>query len=422
MVRASALYLVIVITLVIGIVCSSLIVVAYFYREQYQRAFRYEALQNNLNSGINILITDRDNAYEEGQKVSLFGEGADSVELRTTAWGIYDIGTVQAFAQHDTLSKAFSMGHTIDSAKWAALYLPDEDRPVSVSGKTTIKGNAFLPKSGVRQAYVDGKAYDGDKRLVIGKTFDSQKSLPPLNPARIAALEKYFDMAASTEGNVILGDSLSHSFFEPIKIVSMGKKELSLDRIKLRGNIIIVSDTTVTIEASAQLDELMIFAPYIKVKKGFEGACQLFATDSIRVEPDCTFNYPSALGLLRFKTKQASVPATINIGANVSFSGCIFAYEKSAERSKQPLISLGKKANISGQIYTPGLLGLNDGVVISGSVFTGRFLYKSGFTTFENYIISTTINADDLSPYYLSSNIMPVVTKKKKVLKWLESR
>jgi hypothetical protein len=56
MLKASALYLVIVITLVIGVICSSLIVVAYFYREQYQRAFRYDALQNNLNSGINILI------------------------------------------------------------------------------------------------------------------------------------------------------------------------------------------------------------------------------------------------------------------------------------------------------------------------------------------------------------------------------
>jgi hypothetical protein len=310
----------------------------------------------------------------------------------------------------------------IDSAKWAALYLPDEDRPVSVSGKTTIKGNVFLPKSGVRQAYVDGKAYEGDKRLIVGKTFASQKSLPPLNSERITKLEKYFDMADPTGANIISGDSLSRSFLEPLKIVSMGKKTISLDRIKLNGHIIIVSDTTVTIESSAQLGQVMIFAPYIKVKRGFEGTCQLFATDSISVEPDCSFNYPSALGIVRFKPKPAPVPAIISIGANVSFSGCVFAYEKSAERSKQPLINLGKKTNITGQIYTPGLLGLNDGVVINGSVFTSRFLYKSGFTVFENYIINTTINAETLSPYYLSSDIMPVVTKKKKILQWLKSR
>lgn len=422
MLRASALYLVIIITLVIGIICSSLIVVAYFYREQYQRAFRYDALQNNLNSGINILITDRENNYGGGKKISLFGEDADSIELSNTAWGIYDIGIVRAFAQRDTLSKVFSMAYTIDSAKWAALYLPDEDRPVSVSGKTTIKGTVFLPKSGVRQAYVDGKAYEGDKRLTIGKKFDSQKSQPPLNPTRITGLEKYFDIAAPTNATLIFADSLSRSFFEPTKIVSMGKKVLSLDRMKLSGNIIIVSDTTITIERNAQLDRVMIFARYIKIKKGFEGACQLFATDSISVEPDCSFNYPSALGILRFKTTPAARPAIINIGANVRFSGCIFAYERSAERSKQPLINLGKQTNISGQIYTPGLLGLNDGVVINGSVFTGRFLYKSGFTVFENYIINTTINAGALSPYYLSSNVMPVAGRKRKILQWLESK
>ncbi|MGY3214543.1 hypothetical protein [Mucilaginibacter sp. HD30] len=421
MVRSSALYLVIVITLVIGIICSSLIVVAYFYREQYERAFSYDALQNNLNSGINILIADRENTYEGGKKISLFGEDVDSVELSTTAWGIYDIGMVRAFAHRDTLSKVFSMAHTIDSAKWAALYLPDEDRPVSVSGKTMIKGNVFLPKSGVRQAYVDSKAYEGDKRLVVGKTFDSQKSLPLLNPDRISILDQSFRVAGPMNG-FISGDSLFRSFFEPVKIVSMGKKTLSLDRINLRGNILIVSDTSITIESNAQLEQVMIFAPNIKVKKGFEGACQLFATDSIIVEPDCTFNYPSALGILRFKTTQNSAPAIITIGANVSFSGCIFAYEKSTERSKQPLINLGKQANISGQIYSPGLLGLNDGVVVNGSIFTGRFLYKSGFTTFENYIINTTVNAEGLSPYYLSSEIMPVAGRKRKVLQWLESR
>jgi hypothetical protein len=48
----------------------------------------------------------------EARRISLFNEDADSVELRTTAWGIYDIGTVRAFAQRDTLSKAFSMAYT----------------------------------------------------------------------------------------------------------------------------------------------------------------------------------------------------------------------------------------------------------------------------------------------------------------------
>jgi hypothetical protein len=422
MIRASALYIVIVITLVIGIICSSLIVVAYFYREQYQRALRYDLLQNNLASGINILLADNEHNFEEGKTINLFGEDADSVALKTTSWGIFDMGMVKAFVGHDTLSKAFSMARAIDSAKWAALYLPDEDRPVSVSGKTTIKGNVFLPKSGVREAYVDGKAYQGDKRIIVGKTFSSQKTLPPLTAARIHELERYFSIKASTDTYPVLPDSLSRSFFEAPQIVSMGKKALSLDGIKLSGNIIIVSDTTVSIGGDSQLHQVMVYARYIKVKKGFTGICQLFASDSISVEPDCVFNYPSALGVLRLKPIRNSIPATLSIGSNVRFLGSIFAYDRSAERNNAPLINLGKKVIITGQIYSSGLLALNDETVISGSIFTNRFLYKSGITHYENYIINTTIDSKALSPYYLSSDIMPVAATKRKVLQWLESK
>ena len=109
MLRASALYLVIVIALVIGVICSSLVVVAYFYRAEYQKKFRYDKLSHNLLSGVNLLLTTPDSAYLQQTKISLFGAEADSVALQIIAWGIYDIGVVKAFTQQDTIYKAFSI-------------------------------------------------------------------------------------------------------------------------------------------------------------------------------------------------------------------------------------------------------------------------------------------------------------------------
>src|SRR5258707_924804 len=194
MLKASALYIVIIIALVIAVLCSSLIVAAYFYKTQYQKKFRYDQLDNNVSSGINLLLASTDTAYSGGKTFSLFNNDADSVSLKRFFWGLYDIGIAEAFIQKDTLFKTFSIANTIDSTKWAALYLIDEDRPFSLSGKTMIRGDAYIPKAGVQQAYVDNKAYEGDKRLIIGTKHNSDKKLPTLDENRLKQLDKYFHL------------------------------------------------------------------------------------------------------------------------------------------------------------------------------------------------------------------------------------
>lgn len=420
MLRASALYIVIVIALVIAILCSALISVAYFYRQQNMHAFRYDVLSDNLVSGVNVLLVDTTGEYREGKIVSLFDGVADSVWLKRISWGIYDVGVVRAFIQNDTLTKVFSMACAIDSNKWAALYLPDEDRPVSLSGKTTVKGNAYLPKSGVREAYIDGKSYQGDKRLVIGKILNSVRALPHLNKARLNVLEQLINDKRLSNA-IPVEDSVTSSFLQDTKIISAGKNVMTLEHVQLNGNILVKSDTTVIVGGDAGLSNVVVVAPYIKVKKGFKGQCQLIASDSIRIEEDCNFAYPSAIGIARFQSSKQAMPAAIYIGDKVNLTGCIFAFERDASREKQPLIHLGKNSRITGQVYTPGLLELKDGTMVHGSVFTARFLYRSGFTVFENYIVNTTIDAAALSRYYLASTLMPVVLPKRKVLQWLEN-
>jgi hypothetical protein len=174
MLKASALYMVIIIALVIGVLCSSLIAAAYFYRLQYQKTFRYDRLQTNVGSGINILIANQDTSFRE-KRIGLFNNPTDSVILKKIFWGLFDVGISEAFIQTDTLNRIFSIANALDSTKWAALYLIDEDRPVSVSGKTIIRGDVYISKAGVKEAYVDGKSYQGDKKIIQGKTHTSDK-------------------------------------------------------------------------------------------------------------------------------------------------------------------------------------------------------------------------------------------------------
>jgi hypothetical protein len=416
MIKASALYIVIVIALVIAVLCSSLIVSAYYYRAEYQKKFRYDKLQNNLSSGINILLTVTDSSYNKERTFSLFGRDDDSVSLKKTAWGIYDIGVVRSFIQGDTLYKAFSIANSVDSSKWAALYIADEDRAISVSGKTLIRGDAYLPKAGIQQAYVDNKAYEGDKRLVIGKKLISAKKLPDLDTNRLRQLNQYFTAKGD---NVFDKDSVQQSFLKLTKIFDFKKHAYTLSHVYLKGNIILHSDTTLTIDSTVKLDNVTIYAPVIIINGGFKGNCQLFATDSVSAGANCRFEYPSCIGIIRFVSPRVNSHAKITLGENSMFSGQIFTYEKKPSELL-PTISIGKKDTIKGNIYSQSVLELKDKAVVYGGVITHSFLYKSSFTLYENYLINISIDSKNLSPYYLTSELVPVAKRRQKPLKWLE--
>lgn len=420
MLKASALYIVIIIALVIAVICSSLIVSAYFYKLQYQKKFRYEQLDNNLSSGINILLESADTAYTSEKTFSLFNGDADSVSLRRFAWGVYDVGAVRAFIQKDTLFKTFSFAHAIDSAKWAAIYLVDEDRPFSLSGKTTIRGDAYIPKAGVQQAYIDNKAYQGDKRLIIGAKHVSDKNLPPLNSALLKQLAQYRNQPVISDSTLLKKDSAQYSFLRPTRFVDFKNEVRTLKNIKIGGNVVLLSDTTLTIDSTTTLSDILVFARSIIVNSGFHGKAQLFATDSVSIGSNCRFDYPSCAGILRFRPSIAKSQAKITIGKGTDFSGILFTYEKT-DNPVKALISVGQYATIRGQVYTQGILELKDATKVNGSVFTRRFLYKNTFTLFENYLINTTIDSRAISPYYLTSGLLPVAKNKKKILQWLEA-
>jgi len=419
MVKASALYIVIIIALVIGLLCSSLIVAAYFYRAEYQRKFRYDQLTSNLSSGVNILLASEDTSFSQERSFNLFENEADSVSLHKLSWGIYDVGVVKAFVQQDTLFKTFSFANSIDSGKWAALYLIDEDRPFSLSGKTTIRGDAFIPKAGVQAAYVDGKAYEGDKQFIIGKKHNSERSLPVLDGSKLKQFEEYFK---TTGGDTVFTkkDSLRDSFLQRTHVFNFKKNAKTISNININGNIVLFSDTTITIDSTAVLKNVQVYARAIIVKSGFHGNCQLFATDSIRVEARCAFGYPSCLGVFRFHPSAVSSQVRINVGQNTRFFGAIFTYDNT-ETQMLPLITVQKDAKITGQIYSQGILELQDKTELNGSVFTSRFLYRNTTTLFENYLINSTIDSKALSPYYLTGRLFPVSSKKKKILQWLEA-
>jgi len=410
MVKAGALYFSIIVAFLIAVICASLIMLAAHYRRSYLKEMRMARLSRNMDSGIAYVLTGNENTSDSLEGLDLFGDQTDSVLIAKKKWGIFTLATVKSFVLSDTLKRSFLMGlETTNDA--LAVYLSDEDRPLSVSGDTRITGDVEVPKAGMRKSYVESRPYSGDQ-LVYGKIQDSKRTLGGLEKKWITGIEEKLDFDPSALSALTAGDE-QVSFFAAAKEFDVSR--LTKINNNLSGQITLYSDTTVHISADAKLDNTIIYAKSIVIADGFKGNCQLFARDSIIVGNDVSLSYPSVLALI---SKEKTVDqAKITLGSNVVFEGIILSYEPKRS-ALQTLISLGEKTVVKGEIYATGLIKLEKKIKVEGKVSCNRFIMQTPTTLYENFLVDVTLNRKARNRVYLTSAIFTGVSGNKKILRW----
>jgi len=404
MIRSSALYISLIISILIVLVCGSMLLIGYTYKMEERKYERMDLLNRNAGSAKLILMGD-DFIKDSVQRTDLFGNGDDSVLLEKRQWGAYELGLVKSYANTDTVKNAFLIGALLtDTLK--VLYLTDEDRPVSISGKSKISGTAYLPKSGIRAAYVDGTGYE-DRTLIYGAIKDSERMMPLPDKAML----KYLNALLETENlaEEVLPDTLSNSFFYAVKRIHQHRETVISERFKAHGNVIISSDSLIEVIAGSMLDQVILVAPQVRIRTGFKGRLQVIASDSIVVGDSVKLAYPSALMVLKNDT--AEFQAGIKIGKNTEIRGQLFAWEK-AKTLLMPIISLDAGTVIKGEVWCKGYVALNKTVRIHGSVSAIRLMAKVSSAIYENYLIDVVLDKTRRSRYYLSSRLMNMETKR----------
>lgn len=422
MIRSSALYISLILSMLIVLVCGSVLLIGYTYRMENKKLERRDKLEQNLESGLNIVLQAGFGA-DTLKKMSLYGLDDDSVLLDRQSWGIYEMGLVKSWIGRDTLQKAFLIGAGVkDTLK--VLYLADEDRPLSISGRSLIKGTAYLPKSGIKAAYVENATYT-DKTLVYGGIKDSGRLLPEPDAAVLTLARELLAMGAENDGKsnkvaeqmiLLEKDSTVNSFYSPVKKIHMEQAHASLSTYLARGRVMIFADSSLTVDESSQLDQVILVAPYVQIKEGFKGNLQVFASDSIHLADKVQLDYPSALLLLKNDTAKFQV--RMDIGKDCSIAGALFAYEK--ERSQlMPVIAIGEGTVVKGEVYVKGYLNLAKGAAVQGSVELIRFMARTSSSLYENYLIDVQLDRPARSRYYLCSRLFNGRSDQDKVLCWL---
>ncbi|MDQ0966828.1 cytoskeletal protein CcmA (bactofilin family) [Flavobacterium sp. W4I14] len=410
MVKAGALYFSIIVAFLIAVICASLIMLAAHYRGSYLKEMRMARLNRNMDSGIAYVLAENETTSGSLEDLDLFGDQTDSVRIAKKKWGIFTLATVKSFVLADTLKRSFMMGiETTNDA--LAVYLSDEDRPLSVSGDTRITGDVEVPKAGMRKSYVESRPYSGDQ-LVYGKIQDSKRTLGGLEKKWITEIEEKLDFDPSALSALAAGDE-HVSFFAAAKEFDVSR--LTKISNSLSGQVTLYSDTTVRISAGAKLDNTIIYAKSIVIADGFKGNCQLFARDSIIVGNDVRLGYPSVLALV---SKEKTVDqAKVSLGRNVVFEGIILSYE-SKRSALQTLVGLGEKTVVKGEIYATGLIKLEKKIKVEGKVSCNRFIMQTPTTLYENFLVDVTINRKARSRVYLTSAIFTGALGNRKILRW----
>lgn len=407
--EAGMLSTVLAVSLIIATLCASLILLAYYYRTSTVQHTLAQRLNNNAQSGINLLLATTDKrALADKNIVDLFGRGQDSVGLWQKPWGLYQVAIAQAQVGRHGEEKIALVGRYPNPLGKAALYLSDEQRPLSIAGDTQLTGTCYLPKAGIKSAYVNRIGYQGEQ-LVNGSTKESQPSLPTLSEDALRHFRTL--LSFSTEAYQVLPslpDSLMHSFVT-VPLYHHRAAPITLSGT-LKGNIIVASDQAVTITPQANIDGLIVTAPQVIIEQGFSGRLQVLATDTLLVNSNCHLRYPSALVLLSsagalLLEESSQLEGTVVVGRN-----------QLASDYHQRLLKIGGRATVTGMVYADGLVELKGS--IHGHLSGRKFVLRTPSTLYENHILNGTIDASACSPHYLASSLWGV-SNQKGIVQWL---
>lgn len=409
---AGALLLAILMATLIAAGTAGLLLLLQYQRQYAAQTMRHERLQQNLASATNLLLADHNDATNGLLELNLFDGDRDSIMLSCQPWGVFDVAIAYAYEGMDTLRHAFIMGKVPAAKERFALYLADERRPLSLSGHTRIQGDAYIPEAGIRKSYIENEAYAYEEVVHDGTIHISNSVLPELDVSIVERLYSYLQPAdtviwktnADNWFNGLPAESRIRRFSDDCRTL-YGFDSLVIDRQVVSGHVVIVANRAITVGAGAQLDNVLLFAPHIRFEQGFEGRLQAFARDSLIVENNCRFDYPSVLGLINIPqdTVTQELQPFIRIDSASTINGLVFSHFAGSEQLLAKIV-LGKETAVHGQVYADGLLELQGRV--DGMTLCRRFTLQTASSLYENFVLNGVMDLAALSPYYAGSPLL----------------
>ena len=207
--------------------------------------------------------------------------------VRREPWGLYEL--LHITTADSLVASSRIVGAEPDPAR--TLFYADDRTAVTLAGDTRLHGTLRLPQNGLTYGRVGAEFYRGEEvpRTAIRS---SARRLPAPSSAAAARIGALFAFAQQLPAAGDLPDSLGVSFRDPTVVLRLGTAEIG--GCTLRGRIVLAADE-LRIDSACRLENVLVCARKITVGSGARIAAQLFARDTVVVEPCAVLEYPSGI-------------------------------------------------------------------------------------------------------------------------------
>lgn len=411
--KGGALYIAIIISILISVVLTLFIVLAYHNIQTIQVQSSISQLELSLESGFELskssyFTKENQNRW---QKIPY---NNDSIIIKKLPWGCFQLISVSAKNAHHHLHKTglFGGAATTDTA----LMVSEQDKSIGLAGKIKFSGMCYLPKAGIKTAYIEGTSFSDLNML---------RPFIKLAPNTIPAIDETFlkDIAfIQSELNQrndslidFIPDVLNNSFKQKTLVIQ--QSSISLNNQTLSNNIKLIAANTITIDNNCQLNNILLIARKIIFKKGFKGIVHAMAKDSIITEDECEFNYPSSFCTYNSNTgiSNNNIIKGVFFGETCKFQGSIIA-ANNKESSYKSLVKLNKQFQLIGSAYSSNYCDVQGNIY--GTIICSSVLLQTPSAVYENHLLNCLLDPKKYGTHLVIADWFTTKQKQYVCAKW----
>jgi hypothetical protein len=343
--RASALFLAIIVSFIITVTLSAIFLLAIYQRQYASDNLKVKKLVHRIDEGITCVLQNYDQFdYKKSYEIDLFGDQTDSITFIKQYWGWYDRASIYASDITDSLQKTITIGvASLPKNMRIALFVANRAEHININNDSYIKGALVLPFKGYKS-----KAGLGLPILPHLPATASTSQLPPIREDRLKEFSVILRKLQTDKNSVQAFLNVNKSIAAENNIDCSNQQIPS----EIKNPTILYSSQTIVINQNNVLKNVIIYAPSVVIQSGFKGDLQVFCSDSILVEDNCTLNYPSTLTLIKQMNNSLK---SIKVGQHCIVNGAIIAVDE-AVGFERCFMRIGEQSVIRGTIYSSGML------------------------------------------------------------------
>lgn len=408
MIRAAALSYAIIFALLIGLICSGILLITGTQK-------KIEIIQTNKEH----VLLDSYAAIQYGKtkltgndSAQLIHSSGDTSLIYRKPWGGLTILCARTKKGNIVKQRAAILGVQF-SKKLPCLLIPGNIGSVHVAGNTRLEGDVCIPNKQIEQANFNGYNYKGNQ-LVYGRVLEPENNMPQLLEA--FSNSTLVDIVNGIAAQRFIEKDSSYSFhrnstyFQQIEALSIFNS--------IYGNVVIQSFDSIFVRATARLENVILVAPKIRFEKGFVGTVQVLASEQITVEEGVKLNYPSYLVLNEQKNKDSEKSRVIHLEKEATVLGGILMTTQDYAYQNIPKLYVDEAATVAGLVYCVGSAEVRGAVI--GHLYSSRLDLHFGGSEYKNYLLDATISSEKLpTTFCLPLWFKDMEVKETKVIAWL---